>query len=231
MTSDCLSPFDNKFLIDPGSGAISLYGFRFRTTRCFLMIKQFPSLLTLYGSSVNDRLCATHLYRRNSWQATDPSIRSLVDGLQYMKHFDGIMNHGNLLHCVVTDFCMLTNSHFAHSFLITGYEMLLRTKDSVDVLLGPTGIDELYCIYGTGLPTTYQMIYLPPTFYRSAFPDQYPTLITGDGDGTVHTRSLQLCRFWPGAKSYEFPGAEHLRIVGDSRMIDLLRQISGSSVS
>ncbi|TPP56028.1 Phosphatidylcholine-sterol acyltransferase (Lecithin-cholesterol acyltransferase)/ Phospholipase A [Fasciola gigantica] len=112
-----------------------------------------------------------------------------------------------------------------------GYEMLIKTKSSIDTLLGPTGIDELYCIYGSGLPTTYQMIYLPPTFYRSAFPDQYPTLVTGDGDGTVHMRSLQLCRFWPGVKSYELPGAEHLRIVGDSRLIDLLRQISGFSTS
>ncbi|VDP92750.1 unnamed protein product [Echinostoma caproni] len=100
---------------------------------------------------------------------------------------------------------------------------------SVDGLVGPTGIDELYCVYGTGLATTYQMVYLPPTFYRSPFPDQSPTLITGDGDGTVHTRSLQLCRYWPGARSFEWPGAEHLRIVGDSRLIDLLSKVSGCS--
>ncbi|KAF6773456.1 hypothetical protein AHF37_07282 [Paragonimus kellicotti] len=77
-------------------------------------------------------------------------------------------------------------------------------------------------------PTTYHMIYSEPTFYRSGFPDQYPTLVPGNGDGTVHMRSLELCRFWTGAKHIVLEGAEHLQIVGDPRLIDLVRQIIGA---
>ncbi|OON19736.1 hypothetical protein X801_04392 [Opisthorchis viverrini] len=61
------------------------------------------------------------------------------------------------------------------------------------------------------------MVYPEKSFFHKGFPDQYPTLIPGEGDGTVHLRSLQLCRFWQGAKYITLEGAEHLRIVGDDR--------------
>ncbi|KAF7257476.1 hypothetical protein EG68_05276 [Paragonimus skrjabini miyazakii] len=109
-----------------------------------------------------------------------------------------------------------------------GYELMRNTKSSMDGLIGPTGVNEIYCIHGSSLPTTYHMIYSEPTFYRSGFPDQYPTLVPGNGDGTVHMRSLELCRFWTGAKHVVLDGAEHLQIVGDPRLIDLVRQIIGA---
>ncbi|TGZ64008.1 hypothetical protein CRM22_006596 [Opisthorchis felineus] len=112
-----------------------------------------------------------------------------------------------------------------------GYELFKNTKPSVDGFEGPTGIDDLYCIHGTNVGTTYQMVYPEPSFFHKGFPDEYPTLLTGDGDGTVHLRSLQLCRFWHGAKYITLEGAEHLRIVGDDRLIKLIHEVSGSQRS
>ncbi|CAH8497256.1 unnamed protein product [Dicrocoelium dendriticum] len=112
-----------------------------------------------------------------------------------------------------------------------GYDMMQSTKPSLDSFVGPTGIDEVFCIHGSSVPTTYHMVYSEPTFYRSGFPDQYPTLIPGDGDGTVHMRSLELCQNWPGTKHVVFEGAEHLQIVADPRLIDLVVKIIGANLT
>lgn len=109
-----------------------------------------------------------------------------------------------------------------------GYQQLLETKRSVDGFVGPTGINELYCIYGTNISTIYQMSYAPANIFHNAFPDQDPMITYGDGDGTVHTRSLEVCKRWPGAKHIILAGAEHLRIVGDPRLIDFVRNIIGA---
>lgn len=108
-----------------------------------------------------------------------------------------------------------------------GYIFYETTKKEVDGFIGPTGVDEVYCIYGSNLPTTYYLLYSEAGWFQPEFPDQYPTLVPGNGDGTVPSRSLQLCRRWNGAKSLIFDGAEHLRIVGDSRFVNLLKQITG----
>ncbi|KER22742.1 hypothetical protein T265_09226 [Opisthorchis viverrini] len=113
----------------------------------------------------------------------------------------------------------------------SGYELFKNTKPFVDGFEGPTGIDDLYCIHGTKVGTTYQMVYPEKSFFHKGFPDQYPTLIPGEGDGTVHLRSLQLCRFWQGAKYITLEGAEHLRIVGDDRLIKLIHEVAGSQLS
>lgn len=107
-----------------------------------------------------------------------------------------------------------------------GYAFLQNTKPSVDGFMGPTGLDEVYCIHGSKVSTTYQLVYPEPSFFHKGFPDEYPTLITGDGDGTVHLRSLQLCRLWPGAKYIVLEGAEHLHIVGDERFLNLIHEIA-----
>nr|CAH8868916.1 unnamed protein product [Trichobilharzia regenti] len=109
-----------------------------------------------------------------------------------------------------------------------GYQMLLDSKSTVDAFEKPTDIDDIYCIHGSNISTTDQMIYSPPSFFHSAFPDQVPTLIPGNGDGTVSLRSLEVCKNWSGVKYYILPGAEHVNIMGDSRFIDIIRQIVGA---
>lgn len=60
-----------------------------------------------------------------------------------------------------------------------------------------------------------------------------PTLVTGDGDGTVNARSLKSCESWSGTKvqrektihSIELPGADHLGILGDKRVLKYILDV------
>lgn len=55
-----------------------------------------------------------------------------------------------------------------------------------------------------------------------------PTLVTGDGDGTVNARSLKSCELWSGTKaqrektihSIELPNVDHMGILSDKRVIE-----------
>lgn len=86
---------------------------------------------------------------------------------------------------------------------------------------------ELHCLYGYNITTVERLVYKPGTWL-----DGTPTLAPGDGDGTVNLRSLNACERWrkPRArlsfkgskvvKSVPLPGAEHLKILHDQRVID-----------
>lgn len=60
-----------------------------------------------------------------------------------------------------------------------------------------------------------------------------PSLITGDGDGTVNIRSLKSCEQWAGTKaqnakkinSVEYAGADHLGILADKRVIKYILEL------
>lgn len=58
-------------------------------------------------------------------------------------------------------------------------------------------------------------------------------MVTGDGDGTVNLRSLKSCEYW-GSKeaknghpvySVELEGADHLAILGDTRVLDYIAKL------
>lgn len=65
-----------------------------------------------------------------------------------------------------------------------------------------------------------------------------PTLVTGDGDGTVNARSLKSCEQWVNTKaqreksihSVELPGADHMGILSDKRVIQYVLKILTDSV-
>ncbi|KAF5306639.1 hypothetical protein FQA39_LY08828 [Lamprigera yunnana] len=50
---------------------------------------------------------------------------------------------------------------------------------------------EIHCLYGINVPTVEKLYYKPGTWL-----DGYPTLINGDGDGTVNRKSLEGCLLW-----------------------------------
>ncbi|CAH8611121.1 unnamed protein product [Schistosoma mattheei] len=112
-----------------------------------------------------------------------------------------------------------------------GFQMMLDSKSIIDTFEKPSDIDEIYCIHGSNLSTTDKMIYSPPNFFHSGFPDQVPTLIPGNGDGTVSLRSLEVCKRWPGIKYFMLPGAEHVNIMGDPRFIDIIHRIVGANTT
>ncbi|KXJ25297.1 Group XV phospholipase A2 [Exaiptasia diaphana] len=83
----------------------------------------------------------------------------------------------------------------------------------------------LYCFYGTKVPTPESF-----TFGEGEFPDTFPKYNLGDGDGTVNIRSLRGCKEYigkqvPPISVKEYPGAEHLDIIGDKRVVDDITKI------
>ncbi|KAH9636976.1 hypothetical protein HF086_008237 [Spodoptera exigua] len=74
----------------------------------------------------------------------------------------------------------------------------------------------------------FTLVYKPGTWL-----DGYPTLAMGDGDGTVNLRSLNACEHWRkkrfrngnSVKSLALPGAEHLKILHDKRVLDYIQLV------
>lgn len=60
-----------------------------------------------------------------------------------------------------------------------------------------------------------------------------PTLVTGDGDGTVNAKSLKSCEMWTGTKaqrektihSIELPGVDHMGILSDKRVVEYVLEL------
>lgn len=95
------------------------------------------------------------------------------------------------------------------------------TKATMDPLLPPTGVNEIHCIYSSSLQTPAGMI------YPSTFPDADPTLIyEPDGDGTVNSRSLAVCKSWAGVSTQVIPEVSHLSIMLDPRFIKAIKDIA-----
>ncbi|KAL1373805.1 hypothetical protein pipiens_018439, partial [Culex pipiens pipiens] len=57
-----------------------------------------------------------------------------------------------------------------------------------------------------------------------------PTLVMGDGDGTVNRRSLEACQYWNGQQKQpvhlqEFPGADHMQILANLAVMDRIVKV------
>lgn len=102
-----------------------------------------------------------------------------------------------------------------------------KSVKGVDFFNGPTGVDEVYCLYGTSLPTDHKMVYSPPSILRRPFPNQVPTVMYGNGDGTVNIRSLEVCKMWSNVTVIPLPLARHLEIMRDARVLKLMRKLTG----
>ncbi|XP_067409024.1 phosphatidylcholine-sterol acyltransferase isoform X2 [Emydura macquarii macquarii] len=104
-----------------------------------------------------------------------------------------------------------------------GWYMWNNTKDLLKGLPSP-GV-ETFCLYGTGLPTVETYI------YDENFPYEDPVdMIYGDGDGTVSTRSLELCRQWQTQQQQrvhvkELPGEDHLNMVFSNQTLSYINEI------
>lgn len=90
--------------------------------------------------------------------------------------------------------------------------------------LEPPGV-EVWCMYGVGLPT-------PVTYvYDEDFPDVDPVdVVYADGDDTVDSFSMSLCRRWAGQQEQpvhltEYRGLPHLDIVFHEKVLSQIQQI------
>uniref|UniRef100_A0A8B9ZA56 Lecithin-cholesterol acyltransferase n=1 Tax=Buteo japonicus TaxID=224669 RepID=A0A8B9ZA56_9AVES len=99
-------------------------------------------------------------------------------------------------------------------------------EDMKDLLKGlpPPGVDT-YCLYGTGYPTVETYI------YDEHFPYEDPVdMIYGDGDDTVNTRSLELCKRWRDQQKQkvhvqELRGVDHLNMVFSNLTLSSINEI------
>ncbi|XP_068115752.1 phosphatidylcholine-sterol acyltransferase-like isoform X2 [Hyperolius riggenbachi] len=98
--------------------------------------------------------------------------------------------------------------------------------DTKDLLRGlpPPGV-ETYCIYGSGHPTAETFV------FGDGFPLEPPLDIKySDGDDTVQTRSLELCKRWKTQQkekvhAIELRGLEHLSMVFSNRTLNVINDI------
>ncbi|XP_001663352.2 group XV phospholipase A2 [Aedes aegypti] len=106
---------------------------------------------------------------------------------------------------------------------INGWEM---RKDSLEYALNFTapGV-ELHCMFGSGFNTVESLNYEKSYDFSGK-----PTLVYGDGDGTVNRRSLEACRHWSSQQKQpiymrEFPGADHMNILADLSVLDSIIKV------
>ncbi|XP_058814274.1 phospholipase A2 group XV-like isoform X2 [Topomyia yanbarensis] len=104
-----------------------------------------------------------------------------------------------------------------------GWEM---RKDTLSYVLNFTapGV-ELHCLYGTGTNTVESLNY-----EKSFDLNGKPTLLYGDGDGTVNRRSLEACQHWKNQQKQpifmrEFPGADHMNILANLGVLDSIVKV------
>ncbi|NP_001087677.1 lecithin-cholesterol acyltransferase L homeolog [Xenopus laevis] len=104
-----------------------------------------------------------------------------------------------------------------------GWYMWEDTKGLIEGL-PPPGV-EVYCIYGTGIPTAETYI------YGEGFPNEPAIDIKySDGDDTVHTRSMELCKRWINQQKqkvhiHELAGIQHLNMVFSNQTLTLINDI------
>lgn len=90
--------------------------------------------------------------------------------------------------------------------------------------LRPPGV-EVWCMYGVGLPTPVTHI------YDEGFPNADPIdFVYDDGDDTVGSRSMSLCKNWVGQQDKpvhitEYRGLPHLDIVFNEKVLSQIQQI------
>lgn len=84
---------------------------------------------------------------------------------------------------------------------------------------------EVHCLHGYGVNTTEKLMYKP-----GDFPQNYPILVKGDGDGTVNRRSLESCNYWQNSQKQKvhhqaFLHIDHMSILKDVNVINYILQI------
>ncbi|UYV66428.1 PLA2G15 [Cordylochernes scorpioides] len=87
--------------------------------------------------------------------------------------------------------------------------------------LGVPGVKTV-CFYGTGSQTPARLVYRGPEGLNGT-----QEVIYGDGDGTVNTRNIEVCRGWMGRQKQpvfirEVRGVTHRAMVSDSNIIDAI---------
>ncbi|CAD5207352.1 unnamed protein product [Bursaphelenchus okinawaensis] len=104
-----------------------------------------------------------------------------------------------------------------------GYKQYLQAN--VAQTLEAPGVT-VHCMYGHQVQTSEYL-----SWAKGYFPDYQPTIVYGDGDGTVNIRSLKTCDGWKGKNQgklvtvHEIEKADHMSILSDLRTIQLIKDV------
>ena len=82
----------------------------------------------------------------------------------------------------------------------------------------------VHCFYGTGVETIESLT------YDIGFPDTHPNITYGDGDGSVNTRSSEVCLKWAEGQTHQFfnqtfPGVDHNDILSDTNVLQAVEKV------
>ncbi|XP_049578263.1 lysosomal phospholipase A and acyltransferase [Syngnathus scovelli] len=101
----------------------------------------------------------------------------------------------------------------------------LMRQDTESLLfdLTPPGVP-VHCLYGSGVPTSESFQ------YNSKFPDVEPTVVMGEGDGTVNLLSAMQCKRWVGRQKqpvtlHELPGNEHVNMLLNVSTVAYIKKV------
>jgi len=183
--------------------------------------------------AVGDNLDSWFLNSKNLlWERTNPSLAWLMPQ-------QGFWSDDEVL--VETEKKNFTRRNIGEFF--DGYKehnMAMMVEDTKGLLGGlPPPQVEVFCIHGSQVNTTERVIYPPGSFPPALaarrqkppssnksnnlkwwpFPTE-PSLVKGDGDGTVNIRSLKGCLKWDGAQKQ----AVHHKVFKGINHVDMLRR-------
>lgn len=104
--------------------------------------------------------------------------------------------------------------------------LMRQDTESLVFDLTPPGV-AVHCLYGTGVNTSESFQ------YSDKFPDVDPTVVYGDGDGTVNLRSAIQCKGWEGQQKQpvvlqELPGNEHVNMLSNSTTVKYILSVLNS---
>ncbi len=84
---------------------------------------------------------------------------------------------------------------------------------------------QTYCYYGTNVPTPSKFIYTKDFRQGVSTIGLTPTVVNGDGDGTVNIESSVVCHKWSGVVVKPFSGVNHGGIVTNKAVLDDIASI------
>ncbi|XP_065129678.1 lysosomal phospholipase A and acyltransferase [Paramisgurnus dabryanus] len=126
---------------------------------------------------------------------------------------------------VTTPNTTYTVKDYQRFFKDIGYEDGWAMREDTEPLvsaLKPPGV-AVHCLYGTGIPTAQAYNY-------TNFPDGEPTVINGEGDGTVNFLSATQCKRWIGQQKHpvsmkELPGNEHVAMLLNVTTVSYIKSV------
>lgn len=132
---------------------------------------------------------------------------------------------------VTTDHANFTAENVDSLFDAVGYPVGKVVDHRVADLLPASTLTKgpgvpVICVYSTGVDTPRSFYYKNNDFSKD------PTIVNGDGDGTVNTPSLRLCEKWADTQQETvevrtFEGVSHSDMIMDDRVIDLVVNATG----